>query len=39
MHDLQQAQQDVISDFSLFDNWMDRYQYLIDLGKTLEPID
>jgi cysteine desulfuration protein SufE len=39
MHDLQQAQQDVISDFSLFDNWMERYQYLIDLGKTLEPLD
>lgn len=39
MHDLQQAQQDIISDFSLFDNWLDRYQYLIDLGKTLEPLD
>ena len=39
MHDLQQAQQEIISDFSLFDNWMDRYQYLIDLGKTLEPLD
>jgi len=39
MHDLQQAQQDIISDFSLFDNWLDRYQYLIDLGKALEPLD
>ena len=39
MHDIQQAQQDVISDFSLFDNWLDRYQYLIDLGKALEPLD
>jgi len=39
MHDLQQAQQDVIDDFSLFDNWLDRYQYLIDLGKALEPLD
>jgi cysteine desulfuration protein SufE len=39
MHDLQQAQQDVISDFSLFDNWLDRYQYLIDLGKNLEPLN
>ncbi|MGA9574494.1 MAG: SufE family protein [Lysobacterales bacterium] len=39
MHDPQQAQQDIISDFSLFDNWLDRYQYLIDLGKTLEPLD
>ena len=39
MHDIQQAQQDIISDFSLFDNWLDRYQYLIDLGKALEPLD
>ena len=38
MHDPQKAQQDVISDFSLFDNWLDRYQYLIDLGKALEPL-
>ena len=39
MHDPQKAQKDIISDFSLFDNWMDRYQYLIDLGKTLEPLE
>ncbi len=39
MHDPQKAQNDIISDFSLFDNWLDRYQYLIDLGKTLEPMD
>ena len=39
MHDPQKAQQDVISDFSLFDNWLDRYQYLIDLGKALPPMD
>ena len=39
MHDLEKAQQDIISDFSLFDSWMDKYQYLIDLGKTLEPMD
>ena len=38
MHDPQQAQQAVISDFSLFDNWLDRYQYLIDLGKALLPM-
>lgn len=39
MHRLQQAQQDIISDFSLFDNWLDKYQYLIDLGKSLEPLN
>ena len=39
MHDPRQAQQDIISDFALFDSWLDRYQYLIDLGKKLEPLD
>ena len=39
MHDLEKAQQDIISDFSLFDSWLDKYQYLIDLGKTLAPMD
>lgn len=38
MHDPQKAQQEIIEDLSLFDNWLDRYQYLIDLGKTLEPL-
>jgi len=38
MHDPQKAQDEIISDFSLFDNWLDRYQYLIDLGKKLEPL-
>ena len=31
------AQQEVIDEFSLFDDWMDRYQYLIDLGRRLPP--
>ena len=39
MQDPQKAQQEVISDFSLFDNWLDRYQYLIDLGKALPPME
>ncbi len=39
MHDPQKAQQEIISDFGLFDNWLDRYQYLIDLGKALPPLD
>jgi len=39
MHDPQKAQQEVVSDFSLFDNWLDRYQYLIDLGKALPPMN
>jgi len=26
---------DIVDEFSMFDNWEDRYQYMIDLGKTL----
>ena len=35
MHDPVSAQKEIISEFSLFSDWMDRYQYLIDLGKKL----
>ncbi len=38
MHDPIKAQQEIISDFSLLDSWLDKYQYLIDLGKALEPL-
>ncbi len=39
MHDPVKAQQDITSDFSLFESWLDEYQYLIDLGKSLERLD
>ena len=29
------AQEEIVEEFSLFDNWMDRYQYIIDLGRRL----
>jgi cysteine desulfuration protein SufE len=35
MNEVETAQQAVVDEFSFFDNWMDRYQYLIDLGKRL----
>jgi cysteine desulfuration protein SufE len=38
MHDPKEAQRQIIGDFSLFDDWLDRYQYLIDLGRKLEPL-
>lgn len=34
-NEVQAAQQEVIEEFAFFDDWMDRYQYLIDLGKRL----
>lgn len=35
MNEVQAAQQEIVEEFGLFDNWMDRYQYLIDLGRKL----
>ena len=35
MTDPASAQQSIVDEFSLFDDWLDRYQYLIDLGKKL----
>ncbi|MGA1834172.1 SufE family protein [Rhizobium wenxiniae] len=31
-------QRDLIDEFMLFDDWAERYQYLIDLGETLPPL-
>ena len=35
MNEVINAQQELIEEFSFFDNWMDRYQYIIDLGRRL----
>lgn len=33
---LQEAKQTIIDDFSMFDEWLDKYEYLISLGKNLD---
>ncbi|MDH5344413.1 MAG: SufE family protein [Gammaproteobacteria bacterium] len=35
MGEVRQAQEELVDEFRLFDNWMDRYQYIIDLGRRL----
>jgi cysteine desulfuration protein SufE len=30
---------EIIEEFSLFDSWEDKYEYIIDMGKKLAPID
>lgn len=35
MHDPKSAQDEIISSFSLLPEWLDRYQYLIDIGRRL----
>lgn len=37
MNEIEQAEQELIGEFQAFDNWMDRYQYLIDMGRSLPP--
>ena len=37
-HDPQAVQREIVDSFSLFPEWLDRYQYLIDLGKKLQPL-
>ena len=38
MHDPTAIQDEIISSFGLFSEWLDRYQYLIDLGRKLPPL-
>lgn len=33
--DISRSQAELIDEFGLFDNWLDRYEYLIDLGRRL----
>lgn len=39
MKTINELQDEVIEEFSDFDDWMDKYQLLIDLGNEQEPLD
>ena len=39
MKTIDELQEEVIDEFSDFDDWMDKYQLLIDLGNEQEPLD
>lgn len=36
---LNEIQDQIVEEFEVFDEWMDKYQYLIDLSKNLEPLE
>lgn len=36
---IQDIQQEIVEEFSMFDDWMQRYEYMIELGKTLPLIE
>ena len=39
METIEAAQEEIIEEFSMFEDWMQRYEYMIELGKSLPLID
>lgn len=39
MQTIKEIQEQIIEEFAVFSDWMEKYEYLIDLGKSLEPLD
>ena len=37
MNTIKEKQDAVVEEFSMFDEWLDKYEYLIELGKNLDP--
>ena len=36
---IEAIENEIVEEFSLFDSWDDKYEYIIDLGKRLSPLD
>ncbi|MCD2421759.1 SufE family protein [Niabella pedocola] len=36
---IEEIEEEIVDEFSLFDSWDDKYEYIIDLGKKLQPLD
>jgi len=36
---IEEIEQEIVEEFSLFDSWDDKYEYIIDLGKKLSPLE
>lgn len=39
MKTINELQDEIIDEFSVFDDWMDKYSLLIDMGRNLQPLD
>ena len=39
MKTIKEKQEDIIEEFNAFDDWLDKYQLLIDLGTEQQPLD
>ena len=36
---IQAIEREIVEEFALFDSWDDKYEYIIDLGKKLPPLE
>ncbi|MGN6604589.1 MAG: SufE family protein [Ginsengibacter sp.] len=36
---IKEREEEIVEEFALFDSWEEKYEYIIDLGKKLEPLD
>lgn len=36
---IEDIEKEIVEEFSLFDSWDDKYEYIIDLGKRLQPLE
>jgi len=36
---IEETENEIVEEFSLFDSWDDKYEYIIDLGKRLPPLE
>jgi cysteine desulfuration protein SufE len=36
---IHQIEEEIVEEFSLFDTWDEKYEYIIDLGKRLQPLE
>ena len=37
--DISEIENEIVEEFELFDEWADKYQYIIELGQKLSPLD
>ncbi len=36
---IEEIENEIVEEFSIFDEWIDKYEYIIELGKNLPPMD
>jgi cysteine desulfuration protein SufE len=39
MNGINDIEEEIVEEFALFDSWEDKYEYIIDMGKKLKPLE